>query len=56
MEKALLMQKDGLKYNFDFAFSSIPSKDIEYKDLINNPFALHRYDCNEFIYGKANFG
>ncbi|ENX6385570.1 polysaccharide deacetylase family protein [Campylobacter jejuni] len=44
------------KYNFDFAFSSIPSKDIEYKDLINNPFALHRYDCNEFIYGKANFG
>ncbi|EJT5053241.1 polysaccharide deacetylase family protein [Campylobacter jejuni] len=42
--------------NFDFAFNSIPSKDIEYKDLINNPFALHRYDCNEFIYGKASFG
>ncbi|EOI7703933.1 polysaccharide deacetylase family protein, partial [Campylobacter jejuni] len=42
--------------NFDFAFSSIPSKDIEYKDLINNPFALHRYDCNEFIHGKASFG
>lgn len=44
------------KHNFDFAFSSIPSKDINYKDLINNPFALHRYDCNEFIYGKASYG
>lgn len=44
------------KYNFDFAFSSIPSKDINYKDLINNRFSLHRYDCNEFIHGKASYG
>ncbi|WP_262406515.1 polysaccharide deacetylase family protein [Campylobacter subantarcticus] len=44
------------KHNFDFAFSSIPSKDIDYKDLINNPFALRRYDCNEFIHGKASYG
>lgn len=44
------------KHHFDFAFGSIPSKNIDYKVLINHRFTLHRYDCNEFIYGKASYG
>lgn len=44
------------KHHFDFAFTAIPGKDIVYKDLIHDRFRLSRYDCNEFIHGKAHFG
>jgi peptidoglycan/xylan/chitin deacetylase (PgdA/CDA1 family) len=42
------------EYNFTFAFS-VESKDIEVSDIIKK-YELPRYDCNEFMYGKATKG
>ncbi len=38
-----------------FSFN-VEQKDIEAHDLKNRPMALPRYDCNQFIHGKASMG
>ncbi|EFR48819.1 polysaccharide deacetylase [Helicobacter canadensis MIT 98-5491] len=41
--------------NAMFAFN-VESRDIEYKDILQNPYTLPRYDCNEFEFGQASLG
>jgi peptidoglycan/xylan/chitin deacetylase (PgdA/CDA1 family) len=39
----------------DCSFSfNVESRDVKDKDLVNSPFMLPRYDCNEFPFGSCN--
>ncbi|WP_291953160.1 polysaccharide deacetylase family protein, partial [Campylobacter sp.] len=57
-EFSLYSKEILLKNQVDFAFVSLTEykKDIDVKDLLQNPYTLARYDCNEFKYGKASLG
>ncbi|HDZ5086887.1 TPA: polysaccharide deacetylase family protein [Campylobacter jejuni] len=41
--------------NCNFSFN-VESRDITPNDLIKQPQALPRYDCNEFSFGQSNLG
>ena len=38
--------------NIDYAFS-VANRNINLKDVRENKYALPRYDCNQFSYGKS---
>ena len=40
---------EKVQYSFN-----VESRDIDQNDLIQNAHCLPRYDCNEFIYGRAS--
>ncbi|WP_236035820.1 hypothetical protein [Helicobacter turcicus] len=46
-----ILKNLGVKFSFDVNY-----KDISLEDILQNPQALPRYDCNLFEYGKANLG
>jgi len=46
-----LLNLMGVKFSFDVNY-----KDISLEDILHNPQALPRYDCNLFEYGKASLG
>lgn len=35
---------------------SVESRDVKLQDILSRPYAIPRYDCNEFAFGKASLG
>ena len=44
-----LLNKEGIKYSFNVEY-----RELDESDLINSRQYLPRYDCNQFIHGKAS--
>ncbi|WP_239056401.1 hypothetical protein [Helicobacter apodemus] len=46
---------EAILLSVGFSFD-VNYKDIALEDILHNPQALPRYDCNLFEYGQANLG